>query len=592
MIHNSLSIICTYSLNILPSDAGKPHWPNPTGRYLVHPVNNDKIAPTVVTSNDLRSFMQSHGFCDITSLIPTWISCHGWIHGLNTISVTEPDRTDLSWIRTVYFDDQLLCPPRKKLPRTVVEGFLVNQLKQRTLVLRLLGIFISDTFQQLQVLGSGPNTSTPFYDNDYDLTTGYDMYERLWNAYRLKWDQQTRVVASPARPIHDQLAYPPKALRWHTFLDKPTNIPRNKWDRRLILNDFHATLSPHTFLELDNMDVFDLPLPNEPGEEDSILLAEIDQLLDYFFIPLQSKAAHSTLLDQDLVQEELDQKIPHLLCNLDLQKEEIDAIVRRFSDTGIKIKDMIDLIFDIKQHDHDLLLNRILLFANSHIDQLKKLDSQSKQILNNFIIDFVSFFGHLRTRQNTTTVDAPWLQQGQPIHQLEAIMTNRIHMDLKALQPLITANCIDINRFQTSILVHQMVRAYDLYTVSTSYLVNQFSKNAQIFTKLLTSIANHKDVNNLAVPGILKYILVRHPGRGSLTQLQPQQPILRSGLSGLAASRSTSVFSAGAPPSTSSRKRITREDDGLPTKPVLSEDDDMKANSREATFDLLDDTME
>ena len=93
-----------------------------------------------------------------------------------------------------------------------------NQFQQRILVIKTLGLTHNEIFQQLQVLNSTNNVAP--YVNDYDLVTGFDIYERLWAQYRQKWDQQTRISLSNAKPIIDQLAYPPKALRWHTSLDK------------------------------------------------------------------------------------------------------------------------------------------------------------------------------------------------------------------------------------------------------------------------------------------------------------------------------------------------------------------------------------
>ena len=294
---------------------------------------------------------------------------------------------DDNWIHSIFFDDILVAPPRRKLPQKVVESWMQNQFKQRILVLRLLGVTVSETFQQMQVL-NGSNHLTP-YDNDYDLMTGYDMYHRLWTLYRNKWEQQQRIFVSPSRPIVEHLAFPPKALRWHTTLDRTDHVPRDKWDKRLLLNDFKSSIRPHKHIELETMDIFDLPFGMELGDEESILLAELDQLVDFFFVPLMEDPCNSTLIDGDLVHEDLLPDISNLLTNLDLQKTEIDTITSRFRESGVELADLLTLLFDIKPQDRDLLLNKVLMLPNQHIEAISKLDTQAKQVVNNFIIDLI-----------------------------------------------------------------------------------------------------------------------------------------------------------------------------------------------------------
>lgn len=176
----------------------------------------------------LRTYVKNHGFCDITSLLPEWISCHGWVHGLNTIKMSALDARDENWIQSIFFDDNLLVEPRKKIPKKVIDSWMLNQFKQRSLTLKLLGSNMSDTFQQLQVL-SNSDSVTP-YKNDYDLMIGYETYIRLWSQYQRKWDQQQRIKPSLVKPIVNQLAYPPRALRWHSSLDRTDYLARDKWD--------------------------------------------------------------------------------------------------------------------------------------------------------------------------------------------------------------------------------------------------------------------------------------------------------------------------------------------------------------------------
>ena len=546
-------------------------------QFLVYPIHHPDLSPTIVHSNELRAYMKTHSLCDVTAFLPLWISCHGWVHGLNIMKSKPPNRSDPNWLDTIYFQDELVCKPHQKLSQEVVESLLNNQFKQRLLVLKLLNRVVSDNFQQMQVLATQSDTPNP-YNNDYDLVRGYDTYCRLWRNYHLKWDQQQRVEVSRGKAIINQLAFPPKSLRWHTALDKTKYVPRDKWDKKLILNDFYATLRPTTHIKLDDMDIFDLPLSSELSETDTILLAEIDALMDFFPIPSHTPVNHSTLVQEDLIYEDPLPDLAKLLSNLDLQRKEIDSIAARFGETGIDFTEVLDTVFDIKQHDRDLLLNRVLMFADTHITQIAKLDSKSKQIVNGFVIDLVALFSHLRVRQVPVPPQQPWVEVDQSVAQLETIIQNKIHLDLRALESLQQTNCVDINRFQTSPIVHQLIKAYDLYIVNTGFIVKQFHQSAQILSNIIHRIAQRKTDDPINCPEILKYIITRHPGRGNLLQLQQQKPIIPGGVSGAAV--------AGVDPDVPVKKRPRLTSN---RESVLM-DTDQGANSRPATFDLLTDS--
>ena len=514
--------------------------------------------------------MKQHGLCDITPLIPMWISCHGLIRGLNGLRGTTPDKHDLNWMDTIYFEKLLLTPPRKSMPKAAVESLFQNHYQHRLLVLKLLGNYISDTFQQLQALGDS-DCIRP-YNNDYDLVTGYDMYDRLWHLYHTQWDQQTRITLSLAKPIAQQLAFPPKSLKWHTNLDKTDYIPRNKWDKRQIINDFQATLQPHQTIELENIDVFDLPMPMETGGDDTVLLAELDQLLEFYYIPITTRAHHSTIMDADLVKEDLLNDVPHLLANLDLKDKAIKDISDRFASADVRLTDFLQSLFGVKRHDQDLLLNRILLFANRHIDSIASLDTNSKQIVNTFILDLTNLINCLNIRQIPNQNENKWLENYQSVHQLEVILQNQIHMNQQALKPLQAADCVDINRFQTSTLVHQLTRAYDLYLLANSFMIQQFTTTNTIFSKLFADISTRRVSDTTGPPCLLKYAMVRHPGHGSLIQLCKQDPLPTPGHSGI--------------PVAAKKPRIGTNSGTLVTVNDTTESGE-GPNSRAATLDLL-----
>ena len=445
--------------------------------------------------------------------------------------------------------------------------------------MKLLGHVVTDTFQQMQVL----DTKTDILkhcNNDYDLMSGYDTYLRMWKVYHAKWDQQQRIFASCNKPIIEQLAFPPKALKWHTILDKNSYVPRDKWDKKLILNDFHATIRPTKHVVLEEMDIFDLPLSSEVDDEEGVLLAEIDTLMDYFCIPKANNAKNSTMVDGDLLHESLEPQIPTLLANLDLKRDSLKAIVERFADNGVNVGDVITTVFEIKHHDHDLLLNRVLLYANAHIDRIATLDTNTKQLVNNFLLDTVQLFSHLKVRQLPKPPTQPWLNVNQSVNQLETILQNKIDLDLRTISSLQNIDCVDVNRFHTSPLVHQLIKAYDLYILNTGFMVSQFQKSASILSEIINKIACHRVGEVQLCPELLKYIIVRHPGRGSLVQLQPQAPVMPRGTSGL--------YLTGSNMSPQTKRKRPQEQSAIGS----DNDNTLGANNRPATFDLLEDTME
>ena len=404
------------------------------------PIHHPTLKPAILFGKDLRAYVKHHGLCDITAFLPLWISCHGWIHGLNALESTGPGGNDTNWLSSVFFRDQLLTKPRQKLPQHVIEGFCHNQFKQRMLLMKLLGHVVTDTFQQMQVLDTKAEV-TKHYNNDYDLVAGYDTYLRMWKQYHVKWDQQQRIFESCNKPIFEQLAFPPKALKWHTTLDKSSYVPRDKWDKKLILNDFHATLCPTKHAILEEMDIFDLPLSSEIDDEEGVLLAEIDTLMDYFCIPKANMIKNSTMVDDDLLHESLEPQIPTLLANLDLRQDSLKAIINRFADNGVNVEEVLSTVFEIKHHDQDLLLNRVLLYANTHIHRIANLDTNTKQLVNNFLLDTVQLFSHLRVRQLPKPPTQPWLNVNQSVNQLETILQNKINLDLRTINSLQQIDC-------------------------------------------------------------------------------------------------------------------------------------------------------
>ena len=192
------------------------------------------------------------------------------------------------------------------------------------------------------------------------------------------------------------------------------------------------------------------------------------------------------------------------------------------------------------------------------------------------VVDLVDAFQYLKVRQPTTKKAANWVDNNHSVSQFEAILQNKLHLDQKALAPLQSADCVDINRFQTSVTIHQLVKAYDLYLVSMGYLTDQIRKTTNIFSNIFADIASRRVTDHTAPPGLLKYIIVRHPGRGNLMQLHRQPPFtIPAGLSGLCMT-----------PQTSRSRFVSAKRLRMSPNSTLTETP-RQANSRPATFDLL-----
>lgn len=565
-------------------DPRKPFGTGIGGSYYVYPVHNKHLKPCLLKGRALQLFLTENNLCDITALIPLWVSCHGWIRGLGGLCDNDEDGGDFNWLESVAFRENLESKPRQKLPEQIIKGFLNNQIKLRLIVLQYLSPNIPESFQHLQVMAT-QNVDDP-YNNDYDLISGYDTYVRLWHNYQAKWNQQQRISMSYAKPIANHLAFPPKAIRWQSTLDGRDYGMREKWDRLLILKDFESTLFPRRHHRIEDMDIFDLPLSMEVTEEQTERFLEMDQMLKFFILPSEPfPEPVNTCLDQDIVQQNLHPDIPRLLANLDLQKDAIDNLIARFKASDISIEHIIHTLFNIKKQDQDLLLNQIILFANSHVQAVATLEPAAKQVVNNFLVDIVDLFSNLKIRQIQPPAEQPWLHPHPSINQLETIIQNKIHMDLKTIDSLRQMGCVDINRFQTSSIVHQLTRVYDLYILNVGIMVDQFHRNAEILSDIAAKIARRRIGSNEEHPSLLKYILVRQPGRGNLIQLQNQCPLIPRGTSG---------FCITSPPSNGKRKSELEDSMTSAHKyPASDLDDSMSgANSRPATFDLLDTTVE
>ena len=458
--------------------------------------------------------------------MPLWITYHGWIIGLNELhykgewdseAIQQPN-----WMTTAFFPDTLTRSPRTKLDKATVEEWSKNIVKARTLTLNIMDGMQPDLFQQLKNMDANDMDDKP-WANVYDAVDGYNTYCHLYNQYQIVWDQQLRITQSVGLPIKDQLAYPPKAQRTVVMIARN---PRAKisYDRDALLSDFIATIQPVPLQKLDTINTFDEPFIGDGQFNSSCLYhEEIDEILDFLVANPKHPDLNSTTLDEELVEEPILDEVTQLLSNLDLQQDEINRIIDNFEKNGIKLRDIITTLFDIKPHDRDLLLNRLLHFNNIHAENIQRLRPADKQMVNKFIIDLVALFDCHKIRK-ISTESSHWLNNDHSVRAFTALIQNKIQDDVQNAEQLQNGSYITINRNSPSTLVQQLTRVYDLYLLNSSYLIDQRKKTAQFFLKTVQDVANRR-VDDSIPTSLLKYIIARHSTKGNLINMIPHKKL-------------------------------------------------------------------
>ena len=148
------------------------------------------MQPQKIHKEALRGFIKKHSLLDLTSLIPLWVTYHGWIRNISELRCDKIDHHDENWMDSTYFHTQIACPPYPKLSQQTVENWSRNQLKQRQAIIKHLHSGLSEALQQFKIWNE-LNPSTPWH-NTYDAVDGYNTYLNLWQYCNHKWAQKIR----------------------------------------------------------------------------------------------------------------------------------------------------------------------------------------------------------------------------------------------------------------------------------------------------------------------------------------------------------------------------------------------------------------
>ena len=532
----------------------------------------------VLDGNQYCTYVKTKQIIDITMLIPLWVTYHGWINGLNDIQAGAASQKN--WMGSLIFPDHITRPIRTRLDEETVACWSNNIMQQRHATLNIMDGIQPDIYQQLKNVYGKPNA----YANEYDSVNGHQTYIHLYKQYHYRWDQQQRITTSISKPIFQHLAFPPTAQRVVTSYE-PNQAARHTWKKDSLLSDFAATIRPIKLHRLDKVDTF-----NEPFIGDSLVLGtgperrsrlcqsshmyheEIDTILDFVVAEALNENLNSTPLDPDCHHEPVLDEVEQLLINLDLQQDEMNRIINNFANAGIAIKDVISTLFDIKPHDRDLLLNRILHLNNTFVEKLRFVRPTDKQLINQFIIDLVALFDCQKIRKQKSG-PTHWLNNSHSIKNYTAIIQNKIATDMEMANRLKHTTPLTVNRDNPSSLVQEMSRVYDLYVLSSSYLLRQRQLNAEFFTKLVHDVANRRVEADLP-RSLLNYTITRHATRGNLVNILPQKKLKLEPGGAIASVPYTPQWKSTIPP----RNQILANSDN-------QLDETIGPNDLESTFD-------
>ena len=180
------------------------------------PLNGD-VTGELIKSDALADFLVAKQIIDVTSLLPLWLSMHGWIYGLNGIKLVGSCKRN-------FMDAISFPPPTQILPRLSDKDIAERarcQIRQRKNVITALHLFDKDQdcFEMLTWINEGrPNP----WCNSYDRIELPTSYHNLYNM-TVKKVVFRRTISEGRSPIHKQLAFPAKTIRCSSI-----NIPRQK----------------------------------------------------------------------------------------------------------------------------------------------------------------------------------------------------------------------------------------------------------------------------------------------------------------------------------------------------------------------------
>ena len=468
----------------------------------------------LISSDSLADFLVTKQMVDITSLLPLWLSMYGWIiglQGLKTQNIVGGYQDLFEIVALPEFPTRIAA----RLKATDVTERAEAQLRQRRHVIQALDLGDRDSDEFLEWWGARPNEPCA---NRYDKVVLPAMYNRLFGnfVHRITYG---KIICEGKVPIHKQLAFPAKTIRWS--VEKPT-LKRSQeviWSKEMFNNKFESSVNQPKFWE-PFWESIDTPMTAEElqaardrvnstlesmMEEDENISAIIAEypIKDQYSINL----SQSTFIEcnisgnSDFLEVSCAKK---LLENPDLRAEHYERICTDFDERGIDFRTFLLDLFQIKKHDVGWVLNMVTGFHNKYIDEIQYLDYAQKQILSRYMIDIIELFKGLNVRHVDTVVTTQ--TSCATVSDLNKIIIDKIDSDTRAMNSLKSAKWIELNRATVANKVARMVNLLDILTLSNGMAANQVQANGIIIKDLLKKVVNDKPIESGLPSSLLNFV--------------------------------------------------------------------------------------
>ena len=469
----------------------------------------------LVHGDSLAEHMVSKQIVDLSSLLPLSISARGWICGLQGIKVTVTSRGHRNLLDIVDFGEA----PTMLLPRLTNREILERaqaQLRQRKMVLKLLGLVDRDSFEMLSWLNDSPFEPWANSFDQMDLPSSYNtLYGSL--VHKVTCAKALKVTN---KPLDKQLAFPAKTVRWVSTDDEVLKMePERMWRNELYDNKFVASVDKICFKDLSSYELpFDFPIT---AAERELQRAELDASMEDMAMddddissimseyPVKEAysfdISHSTMLDFQVEREEvLDAPtVQKLLENPDLKEAHYDMICENFDKHGIDFKGFLEDLFKIKKNDQGWLLNMITGFHNKHVENLKYLNSDQKQYLSKFLIDIVELYKGLHIRHVNSPKNTA---QCATVHDLCDIVKDKVAEDNKAMNSIKKAKWLELNRAVASNKVGKLINLLDVLTLTNGYAANQVQTTGEMILMMMDKIVKDQPITGGLPISILNFV--------------------------------------------------------------------------------------
>ena len=467
----------------------------------------------LVSADSLADFLVSKQIVDISSLLPLALAERSWICGIQNISVTLTSRGLRTMLDVIDFGPAPTALFPRLSPKDVKERAKA-QLRQRRLVIKVLNLHDRDSYEMTTWLNESP--AEPWM-NSYDVSGIPDSYNTQYD-FMVHQVLYAKSVLTAKLKIDKQLAFPAKTYRWTSAELPLTMNPAREWSYEIYQNKLDASINKPYFTELsDYEEPFEYPLTSEERRDRE----ELDQSMEDLEVTEDNLSSiiseypvndiyscnmsHSTMIDTQTDKEEYISAtmIKKLVENPDLRDQHYEAICASFEQHGIDFRTFLLNLFKIKKHDLGWLLNRITGFHNKHVDDLKYLNTDHKQMIAQFLIDIVDLYSGLHVRHVDTQ---PPTQGCASVNDVCDIIRSKIKDDNAAMNSLKTAKWIELNRATASNKMRKLINLLDVLTITNGFAAHQTQMTGEMVMSIMKEIVSDKPLPAFFPHSIMNFI--------------------------------------------------------------------------------------